>query len=727
MTTPPAAPPDTAPLTAPPPAAPPAANPAPQPAPAPANAAATPAPLPGPWPLDNQQRAAAAEELGPLLILGGPGAGKTHTLVGRILRLLESGVPPQTITYVTFGARIADQVRHELSTATAAANIFVGTLHHYASFFLRQAGAAVIGISPYYSIWDHQQAAEAIAELGREANDPELKFGPDEVERFLHWKGFNQARHDGQPVPPPTGSWHDMLTRYAQEKFRQHTLDLDDIIPHAVYALEANPDLRKTWAQIRTRHLLVDEFQDITPVQYRLINLMTGPEGSIAIATDPNQSIYTWRGANPRLMKQFQLDHPRNKQHLLTLNHRSTRTLTDLSSQLTRHPEVDGLVDSGLQSIRPAADRPQIIYFDGTQRQMDAFLTEQMLYCNRQEQVPWDQMALIFRRHATGNRLRAQLLQTGIPHTLLSETMANDEDDAQHLLGLLTCLVNPMDTQAFALAAGADDRRQRRRLSELHGQNILELAHRLGQDLPAAARQYQATQSRNSPVYRSLDYAVNALQALREYLQDPDATVPGLCRQAHARLHQFRRPGELPPPPNPALARLFITADTSRRLPDENREQHLARFLETARSALQPEHRALENADPLDQDKGVALATVHAAKGLQWPWVWVVDAADHIMPGPVDPNSPNLQSRLEEEQRLFYVAATRATDHLAFYCAANSFKNEPAYPSRFLEPIEDTADYRRIAAERGADPADPIPTNPATVQATAPAANPAGQ
>lgn len=649
-------------------------------------------------PLDMQQRAAAAEEIGPVLVLGGPGVGKTHVLLARIERLMESGVRPQTITYVTFGARIADQTRRQLEEVTNETNIFVGTLHHYASFFLRSAGAAVIGISPYFSIWDKEQAAEAIAEIARGAEDSDLKMGSDEIESFLHWKGFNQSKTDNNPKPPPSAAWHTMLELYAREKYRQQTLDLDDIIPHAVYAMEQKPKLRQTWAAVRSRHLLVDEFQDITQQQYKLISLMVGPERSLTVASDPNQSIYTWRGAEPRLLHQFNLDFPNAKTHMLTLNHRSTRTLTDLSSQLTRHQEVHGLIDSGLQSIRPEAGRPQILYFDGSNRQMDAVLTAELQHRHEVDGTPWHDMALIFRHRSTANRLRAQLTQASIPHTLISETLSPQEDDVQNILGLLTCLVNPMDTQAFALAAGIDDRRQRRRLSEVHCQQVLNYAQRNDTNLVVAADHYKTTQSRSSGVYKDLDHVVKAWSNLTERMKDPAATVPGLCRAAYNLLHRSRRPGELPPPPDPATARLYISADASQRLPDEDVTKHLSRFLETVRAALYPEHRTVENSDPLDQEKGVALSTIHAAKGLQWPCVWVVDAADHIMPGYIDPERNNRQSRLEEEQRLFYVAATRATDHLAFCCAGTNYKGEPAYPSRYLEPIEDTADYRRIPA-----------------------------
>ncbi len=655
---------------------------------------------PGPlrmYPLDPQQRDAASDVLGPILIIGGPGVGKTHTLIGRINRLLESRAKPNTITYVTFGARNADETRQTLEELIEGPQPFVGTLHQYASYFLRNAGASVLGISPYYSIWDHQQATECLQELARQ-NPEELRFTNDELERFLHWKGFNQARDNtGSPTPPPEGYWHTMLDLYTQEKYRQQTLDLDDIIPAALEAMETNPQLSELWSGIRTKHLLVDEFQDITRGQYRLLKKMVGPEQSIAVATDPNQSIYTWRGADPNLLNRFLLDFPQTKQHLLTSNHRATQTLTETARGLAGHADVHGLYDAGLQSLRLEGPSPEVYFFEGPTQQMDTEVIKHAERLHDEEGIPWEDMAFIYRRHSTSARLQGRLFQAGRHYTVLSEVLRAGEDDAAHIMSLLTILVNPMDVQAFALAAGVDNRRQKRRLSETVCGHLRRIAEEQEIDLVEAAELYRHTLKASDAVAQSLRYAVAAWRTLREACSaDPEPTIGQLCRLTYERMHQERRQGHIPPPPPPEVTRLFIMADTTARLPGESAPKHLSRFLELARTSIYPDHRSVENADMLEHERGITLSTIHAAKGLQWPVVWLIDAADHIIPGPIREDSPQAKTKLEEEQRIFYVAATRATDRLHFCYAETTMQGKPAVASRYLEPLEEMLEFHHV-------------------------------
>ena len=272
--------------------------------------------------LDPAQRAAADSPPGPILIIGGPGTGKTHTLIGRIISLLKKGVSPHNITYLTFSARGADEVRHKLgdlkTTSDASRHIFTGTFHAYSSNFLRIAGAALLDISPQYTIWDRAQGAETILSL-IETNQDQFQVGRMEVSQLLQWNALSQATTPDNAPPPSTILWLELIRLYTIEKRRQNTLDLDDLIPTAIRALETYPDARASWGRTRTRHLLIDEFQDITASQYRLLQLMTGPTRSITIATDPNQNIYSWRGSDAEILAQFRLAYRDTQIHVLRI------------------------------------------------------------------------------------------------------------------------------------------------------------------------------------------------------------------------------------------------------------------------------------------------------------------------------------------------------------------------------------------------------------------------
>ena len=290
-----------------------------------------------------------------MIIIGGPGPrARPEALIGRMAALIRGGHPAQTICYLTFSSRSADDVRQQLaalpSTQEASRELFVGTVHHYASTFLRQAGANILNISPHFTIWDQDQATEILTELVRaeletipdqdEDARAEVDMTQSEIGRFFQWHGLNRAVRAGENIPADKAFWYRLADLYTAEKRRQNTLDLDDLIPTAIRAMEENQQTQAIWSRMRSRHVMVDEFQDITPVQYRLLQLMTGPTRSVTIATDPNQSIYAFRGADSQIMEQFRLDHNDAGMHVLRLNHRSTKTLTDMATAITDHDSM---------------------------------------------------------------------------------------------------------------------------------------------------------------------------------------------------------------------------------------------------------------------------------------------------------------------------------------------------------------------------------------------------
>jgi superfamily I DNA/RNA helicase len=639
-------------------------------------------------PLDHLQRAAAEAPEGPVLIIGGPGSGKTHTLIGRIAVLLREGAPPRTIAYLSFSSHGAHEVRRQLNglEPEAAPDLFAGTLHQYASHFLRRAGAAVLGIPPHYTIWDPQQAAETIAELARASSPEDPEMGQEEIKELLHWHDLDRTRLPEDALPAPRKGWQRLAGLYTAEKRRQDTLDLGDLIPLAVRAMEIDPRLRADWNRSRSRHLLVDEFQDVTPAQYRLLQMITGPTRSIAIATDPNQSIYAWRGAEAGLLEQFQLDHQRAGTHLLRVNHRSTGALTGAAARITDHGPMRGLHHAYQSAVRPEGEPPALLNFPGPPQDMDGHVLDMAQELNRQGYA-WEDMACIYRRHLTSARIITQLVHRDIPYTLLGENRTRKSGDANCIASLLSSVLNPLDRSAFSVAASTEARTRHRRLNPHVSQEIARISREQGINLIEAAGQHLSGGRHSPPVARDLRHIVNAWKQLDRILESPEVSLYNLCRRAHGLLHDARG-GRGLPVPDSQTARLLTLSETTARLPGETAREHLSRFLELLSAASQPEHRSPDNDDPFAHHRGISLSTVHGAKGLQWKVVWVLDASDHLMPGPVR-DSPGAAGNLEEEQRIFYVAATRAADRL-YFCSAEGSKQElDAAPSRFLDALGD--------------------------------------
>ena len=654
--------------------------------------------------MDPLQRAAAEAGEGPMVILGGPGTGKTHTIIARVALLLRGGASPHTITCLTFNSQGAEDLRRQMEkmppTAESATHIFIGTIHHYASFYLRRAGAASLGISPQFTIWDKQQAMEVITEmLDQEAPEEEEKPPLTEIGEILDWNAKNQTKTPEEAERPRNGTWLKIIEEYTQEKRRQNTLDLDDLIPLAALAMEREPATRAVWNRTRSRHLLIDEFQDVTPRQHHLINLMTGPTRSITVAADPNQSIYRWRGADPRLLEQFRLDHGANLNvRMLQINHRGTRTMSNVATTLTGSDRMPGLGHDYQSAIRIEGPKPTLTEFRSGPEAMDRHILDSAKQM-AEEGYRWEDMACIYRTHGTVNRMITQLSSENIPHTILGETHQDRDSNARCITAMLALALNPMDRKAFTTAASLEVQNKNRQLNRELARKIAGIARANHTNLIQTSEAYIDKLQPGTPAHHSLQYVTGAWHELNKMLDEPDTQLYDLCRRANSLLQQAQHAGSAPVQ-EPQTFRLLGISQATPRMGRENSREFLARFLELQASTLQPDHRSTENDDPLTRQQGMTLATIHSAKGMQWKIVWVADADDDNLPKLLWRHD---ETDLREEERVFYVAATRATDQLHFCCSTRAEKGHNAEASRFLDALGDLLERRVIEGGKATD------------------------
>ena len=654
--------------------------------------------------IDPLQRAAAEAPEGPILALGGPGTGKTHTIMARAAMLLKSGISPHTITCLTFSSRGAEDMRRMMEnqplTAAEAPHMFIGTIHHYASFYIRRAGYAELGISPHFTIWDQEQAEEMITEILDRKRDPKEKASGQEIRTILEWYGKNQTRGIDEAEAPEKAEWVEVIGEYNRQNRENNTLGLEDLIPLAIRAMEANPETRAIWNRTRSRHLLVDEFQDMTPRQYHLLNLMIGPTKSIIATADPNQSINRWKGADPRLLELFQLDHGvKLNTRMLKVNHRGTRTLSEASSMLTKSEKMHGLVYDQQSAIRIEGPRPTLTRFRGTVHEMDRSIlnsAEQLV----KQGYHWEDMACIYRTHQTMNRMITQFSGKSIPHNILGDTQRDRNSNARCITALLALILNPSDANAFSIAAAADSASRPRRLNQTIADQVRREARADRTNLVEAAEKRIDRLSLGSSNHRNLHYVVNAWRELDRMMDTPGIELYDICRRANTLLLDARRPGSAATE-EPQTFRLMSLSQTTPRMGRENLRQLTARFLVLMASAMQPDHQATENRDPLAHNQGITFGTIHSAKGMQWKIVWVVDATDSDLPH-MRWNSGD--EELMEEERVFYVAATRATDQLHFCYADPEEKGTEVNPSRFLEVFGDLLESKTVELQT-----NPIP------------------
>ena len=642
--------------------------------------------------LDPFQQPAVTAELGPVLIIGAAGSGKTLTLAARIKHLIDSGHNPASISCIATSSRNSEHLRQLLDTyipdQDAVRKVFLCTYHHMASTLLRTTGAAAhLGISPHYTIWDIEQSIEVIQSLID--NEPDqLTLSNLEVRDIIAWDGLNKARwRMGDHISPKQEYWFQIIKEYNEEKKRQNTLDLNDLIHLAVEALESAAHIRTVWRTIRTRHLLADDFHDLSPIQYRLLQLITGTERSLTIAVDPNQSVYGWRGADPRLITKFKMDFTTASTYLLRNNHRNTLNLHNAMQTILEDEDMTGLTPANQLPVRQTpGPLPKGITYHGSQQDMNSHMLDLIEADVRDGRCQWSDIAILFRRRNLGSNFITQLVSRNIPYTIVGDNDGPDKGTTRRTIALLSLALNPWDTATFAAAATIESDDTKRGLNPSTTAALAKISRDENINLIRAAERYLPTLNKGVKTQKNLEYVLQAHSYLTTLLADTELTLPDLCVQTEKLSHGARSERFTSPPNEIHTSKLITMSRNSQHLPGETLRQHLARFLENIKNSTYPELQSSENIDPYAHNSGLTISSIHAAKGKQWKSVWLINTTDAVMPGNVD-NLPTLD-RLHEEQRLFYVGSSRATDFLTYIHSTDDSHGNHTPRSRFLQSLD---------------------------------------
>jgi len=392
--------------------------------------------VPAPTPTPAQQVAITAP-LGPVLVLAGPGAGKTFCLIERIRYLIgERGFAPERLCAVTFTNKAADEIATRLRGALggSAERVTRGTLHALCADLLRAHGQ-VLGISRGFGIADDAYQRLLLRRLGVR--------GPRRVHETLD--AFSRARLRGASLPPREA---DLLTRYQAQLRRRELLDFDDLIADALRLLE--PAAAADVIAARWDYVLVDEFQDLDPAQYRLLGGLAANHRNLFAVGDDEQSIFSWRGADPTVLRRFVEDFGIATPIVLDLNRRCARPIFERARQLIQ-------VDEGLFAKDLVADRespyPVTAVALPDDRAEAAFLVDDLRADHAASGVPWGEYAVLYRTHEVGNALEGALLAGGIPCRLARGRALQDDPIAGHVVAALRLIRRPDDqilVEAFA-------------------------------------------------------------------------------------------------------------------------------------------------------------------------------------------------------------------------------------------------------------------------------------
>ena len=634
--------------------------------------------------LNKPQREAVLHEQGPILVLAGAGSGKTRVITYRIANLIERGVPPYGILAVTFTNKAAGEMREraEKLLEGSATGLWIGTFHSICARLLRMYGEPV-GLSKSFTIYDQEDSLSLLKRLMKEMAVPERLFVPKDVRGRI-----DKAKNAGiGPSQYQADDYFTDLVAKVYPEYQKRLLDADaadfgDLLLMAVKLLQKDDDLRDHLAQ-RFRHVLVDEFQDTNPVQYELVRMLSGGHGNLCVVGDDDQSIYSWRGADIQNILGFERDHPNAQVVKLEQNYRSTQTILSAASAVIKHNQgrkektlwTDGAEGSKI-ACRLCND----------ERAEAAFVLNTVLDLKKREGRKFGQFAIFYRTHAQSRVLEEAMrgAHPPVPYAIVGGVRFFDRAEIKDILAYLRVLVNRADETALLRIINVPSR----------GIGLTTIksvtAHARSHDITffEAARRCAAGEGDAEGVVKKAPRKKLAVfMALISELEDLNKTMAGseLAEAVMERTGYMERLALDGTPDAQGRAENLMELvqslrDYERSKEGTDEEPTLVGFLEQV---------TLEsNVDGYSEKEGqLTLMTVHGAKGLEFPVVFIVGLEEGIFP---HMRSLYDDVQMEEERRLAYVAITRARERLYLSHARQRWlmgqqKSNP--PSEFINHI----------------------------------------
>ncbi len=628
--------------------------------------------------LNPRQRQAVTWLDGPLLVLAGAGSGKTRVITRKIAWLIrEAGIPARRIAAVTFTNKAAREMKARVSgllRGREGHGLTVSTFHTLGLSILRREHR-LAGLRPGFTIYDTEDSRQLLQHLtDSEAADREalerLRW------RISHWKNAGLSPEQALATAADHHQTRDaeLYQAYQRALTACNGVDFDDLIRLPVALLSDHPEVREAW-QNRIHYLLVDEYQDTNGAQYELVRLLTGVRQAFTVVGDDDQSIYAWRGARPENLARLREDHPRLKVIKLEQNYRSTGNILTAANALIAHNPH--LFEKRLWSELGPGEPIRVLGCRDQAHEAERVVSE-MLHLKYTGGHRWGDMAILYRGNHQARPFEQALRQHRIPYFLSGGTAFFSRAEIKDLIAYLRLLANPHDDTAFLRVVNTPRRgigtgtletlgatAARAGLPLIETVDLYELKAQLG------ARPLQALQEFTAWVRRMAQRAEAEAAAplLRQVMTDLDYET--WLRQTAGSESAARRRME-----NVEELLEWLT-----RLQQEERFENLADLIN---------HLALldilERQDEETAADRVSLMTLHAAKGLEFPVVFLVGMEEELLPH----RTSIEEETIEEERRLAYVGITRARRRLYLTHARRRRRGGEwveCEPSRFLDEL----------------------------------------
>lgn len=630
--------------------------------------------------LNPEQREAATTTEGYIRVVAGAGSGKTKTLAARYLYLVDVlGISTANILCVTFTNKAAAEMKKRIRAQLPDQDLARITTFHGFCVGLLKEDCHVVGYPKTFLILDEEDKKAMLSvvfeDLGITGRDITIQEAVDHIGWRKGGRGYVKTLIHADMeelldlVKSASTLKDKILYRYFYEQRKCFALDFDDLVYFAIYILEHSREAREKWQQ-RLEYIMVDEFQDIDKDQYTLTDILSGYHHNLFVVGDPDQTIYTWRGADVKFILEFPARHPGAKTIYLNRNYRSTPQILAASNALIDKNRER--LKKELIPVQPGNRKP--LYFHAKTSALEAdWITANMRALHEGEEgFSYASMGVLYRAHYVSRALEESLIRNKIPYVLYSGVEFYKRKEIKDVLSYLRMIYNPDDISFL--------------------RTVNEPRRGVGRTRIAAIKAYAA--ARGCTLYQSLmdnletdsfrrckakDY-VRLIEKYRAIFDQMDLTdlLAGVLHESGYE-QMLRTAGE--------EERLDNLAELKQAIFDFTRKAG-----ETVTLGNYLDHAALfTNMDTGEKAQAVKLMTVHSAKGLEFPVVFVCGLSEGIFPG----KRANTREKLEEERRLCYVAFTRARDRLFLSDAAGTgYDGSFRYPSRFLFNAEkENVDY----------------------------------
>ncbi|WP_347053399.1 ATP-dependent helicase [Flavobacterium olei] len=639
--------------------------------------------------LNEAQRAPVLKKDGPMIIIAGAGSGKTRVLTIRIAYLMHQGVDPFNILSLTFTNKAAREMKHRISDivgATEAKNLWMGTFHSIFARILR-AESDHLGYPSNFTIYDSQDSARLISSIIKEMQLDRDIYKPKQIlGRISSYKNslitvkayFNNpelVEADAMAKRPRLG---EIYQQYVERCFKAGAMDFDDLLLKTNELLTRFPEVLAKY-QNRFRYILVDEYQDTNHSQYLIVRALSDKFQNICVVGDDAQSIYAFRGANINNILNFQKDYEGVIMFRLEQNYRSTRNIVEAANTVMEHNKTK--LDKVVWTANDFGPRIKV-HRSLTDAEEGRFVASTIFEQKMQNQLHNGAFAILYRTNAQSRAMEDALRKRDIPYRIYGGLSFYQRKEIKDVLCYLRLVINPKDEEALIRVINYPARG----IGDTTVEKLTIAANHYKRSIWEVMVNIDKIDLKlNTGTKNKLKDFVTMIQSFQVIDQNQDAF--------YLTDHVAKKTGlvqELKKDATPeGMAKIQNIEELLNGIKDFTEGQ---REIDGARGALSEFMEDVALATDLDKDTSdedrVALMTIHLAKGLEFPHVFVVGMEEDLFPSAM---SMSTRSELEEERRLFYVALTRA-EHQAYLTYAQSRyrwgKLTDSEPSRFIEEID---------------------------------------